>query len=84
MIHAKIRELGQLEANWDGEGGRAIDPAVLLRADRLASVLEAHDTRLSHIGPCSDGSVDLEWFNPDLLISIAPDGTASIWWEGEE
>ena len=83
-MRQKLRELGELEPNWDSYGAPRFDFELRDRVDRLLDELAVIGmSKEPHIGPCSDGSIDLEWPG-DLLINISPDDPPTIWWKGEK
>ena len=59
-IYSELDELAELEADWDQQGGFAIEPAKIDAARRLLQSLEG---RISppNIAPTASGSVDMEW-----------------------
>jgi len=84
-VHAWIGSILQgfanlltLEANWDGENGKPIAPALVgsaLKFVRIAMV----DFRLPppSIVPISDGGLQIEWHRrgKDFEIEFSPDGS---------
>ena len=59
-IYSELDELAELEADWDQQGGYAIEPAKLDAARRLLHTLEGTISP-PNIAPTASGSVDLEW-----------------------
>ena len=59
-IYSELDELAELEADWDQQGGYAIDPAKVASAKRLLQFLDGKVTP-PHVAPTSSGSVDFEW-----------------------
>lgn len=58
--HAKLEEFKALEKNWDSYGGLPIDSAIIKAAHEWLDNMPV-DIDFSHIGPCCDGTVGLEW-----------------------
>ena len=64
---AKLNELANLADNWDGYGGAAISQSTLDHVRKLlgAQVLYGRDLSLPDLMPTSNGTIALEWQEPD-------------------
>ncbi len=67
--HAKLDEFKSLKKNWDSYGALPIDPAIIRAAHEFLDNMPA-DIDFSHIGPCCDGTVGLEWDTGDRLLEL--------------
>jgi hypothetical protein len=73
----KLAELAALEADWDGEGAAATDPAVVADAEILADWLARRHLPRPSIVPCRDGCLQFEWNAGDDGIELDLDGHGS-------
>ena len=82
-VRARLRELGQLPADWDDQDGGPVEPETLERAEQL--LLEIAErfgppagTRIrpSVVAPIPGGGVYLEWRSAqgDLQVDVLKDG----------
>ena len=85
-VHAWVGSLLQgfanlltLEANWDGENGKPIAPALVSSALKFVDRISMVDFRLPppSIVPISDGGLQIEWHRAgkDFEIEFSPDGS---------
>ena len=68
-----------LEANWDGENGKPIAPALVSSALKFVDRILMVDFRLPppSVVPISDGGLQIEWHRAgkDFEIEFSPDGS---------
>lgn len=72
-----LARLIQLPGNWDSYGSLPIQPPAYFGALWLLLVLNDTAVSAPHIGPVSDGGIQLEWqlAGRELELEILPDGT---------
>ena len=59
-IYSELDELAELEADWDQQGGYAIDSTIIASASDLLHSLDG-TVPAPHLAPTSNGSIVLEW-----------------------
>jgi hypothetical protein len=82
LIFERLKELAQLEADWDSYGAKAISSVALVTAfEVLEGVKERLSTKVKEplpqfIAPLADGGLQLEWSRKqgDIEVEIYPDG----------
>ena len=78
----RLAELLALEENWDGYRGRPIDRACAERVRALFPLI-AKLGLSPWICPMSDGGLQIERAGTDdYSVEFAPDGTASVYFDG--
>ena len=60
-VHRQIQDLLKLRPNWDGYGGKKIDPRRAQLVLDVLRVVMTEQTPIPAIVPGSDGGVQLEW-----------------------
>jgi hypothetical protein len=62
--------LDYMEANWDGEGAKAISHRAIRNADKFLAVLGEAEV-IPEDTPVEDGYIELEWYvNPDNIFTL--------------
>lgn len=76
-VKDKLDQIGELENNWDGEGGEPINQRILAIAGELLFPLSRIQPPVPRIAPVLGGGVQFEWRVQDreLEIEILPDGS---------
>lgn len=72
QLHLRIKELSELNANWDGEGAKTVKPHVL--ADVVETlkrlVQRTNNFRDPFLAPSFDGFVQIEWHDKKRSLEI--------------
>lgn len=84
---ARLHDTPCLKPDWDDAGAQ---PVAISTLDASTALLRAMSVqwpaasvmRAPVMGPCPDGSVDLHWTNPKLLINVNSEGDADFYFEG--
>jgi hypothetical protein len=61
QLYKELDRLSTLGPNWDREGARPIDPAILAAARRLIESLPGDISCLPAVVPIADGNLQFEW-----------------------
>ena len=79
QFQRSLLELGELEEDWNGYGGPAVDRGALEATEAL--VLELTPRVMPHVSPLWDGGVQVEWHFDrwDVEIEVHPDGTMNAY-----
>jgi hypothetical protein len=76
VVH-RLRELAQLPAGWDGQGGPGLRASAVMVAIGLVNDGRFCDLPVPHMGPVVGGGLQFEWqVGPrSLEIEILPEGS---------
>lgn len=82
----RIREIAQLEENWDSYGGRIITRHAVFSAVRWLLGAITDTIPLPQVVPTVTGGIQAEWHEAriDLEVVFAPDGRISASFEDQE
>lgn len=74
-VSQRLRELSALEAGWDGEDARTVDPSALVTAGQVIAQAIIAGLPEPELFPVPDGGVQVEWHaGPvELEVEIEPD-----------
>jgi hypothetical protein len=70
VVQAELRQLGQLQTNWDGYGGQPIDPAVIAAACAFVRSLPENLAFRPRVVPMSPGNLQLEWHAGKKILEL--------------
>ncbi len=80
-IFERLKELAQLEADWDSYGAKAISSVALVKVFEVLEALKERFVKVKEplpqfIAPLADGGLQLEWNGQqgDIEVEIYPDG----------
>jgi hypothetical protein len=73
-----LNRFEKLESNWDGYGGRPINPAVIREARDLVARIAGHISDAPVIVPTSRGGVQLEWHHGSRCLELELESQAMV------
>lgn len=73
--------VGTNEANWDGEGARAISAVVLSHSREVIEILMEYGIPPPDIAPSADGSIGMEWWQADkrVFVDVGPEAVTRVY-----
>jgi len=86
-VSSRLKQLNQLEPNWDCEGATAINRHVIAAADRLAQRLPDHIIFPPAVVPISNGTLQFEWNADDYSLEFefeSPGEIRYLKWDPEK
>jgi hypothetical protein len=71
-LRQRIRQLSDLQENWDGEGAQSIKPYILADAIEVLNRLiqQSNDFREPFLAPTFEGFVQIEWHSKTRVLEL--------------
>jgi hypothetical protein len=86
-VTTSLKELSSLPANWDGYGGRPIDPEIIKTACAFVRALPENLALRPQVVPMSAGNLQLEWHKGPKILELefeTPTMIRYLQWHPEE